>query len=364
MPNVTQFGIAAYLALFLPLGTVLAEEMQPAEAADSSATQLYSPLSADEARAATLKWVAAHGAVEKVALEDISALWAGLAGEATTEEVFDTVIRSFSLADPEAGRMIEACVLRDFPLQPPASEARSTFETSSDEFFLANVRYFYARYLAQRRMYDEALDVFEAVDVSRVVDPAGCLFYRAVCEHSLLMKKPGLETITRLLKNTEDVPVRYSTVAALMQYDLESLREKTLMEVSKKMSDVERRLDLGRGGPKVQKVESEVVAALDEIIEKLEQQQGGGGGGSGSQDGPSRSNQSSSPAADSSIKGSTAPGEVDKKNLGRESGWGSLPPKEQAKAKNHIDRNFPAHYRRAVEEYFKKISREPASPRR
>ena len=65
---------------------------------------------------------------------------------------------------------------------------------------------------------------------------------------------------------------------------------------------------------------------------------------------------SGSPAPDSIVKGAKAPGNVDRKNLKREAGWGALPPKEEARAKNLLNRNFPAHYRRAVEEYLKKIA--------
>jgi hypothetical protein len=83
-----------------------------------------------------------------------------------------------------------------------------------------------------------------------------------------------LATLDKLLKNTENVPVSYASVAGLMQYELQSLQEDTLDEVARMMRDVERRLDLGRGGQKVQKREYEVIAKLDEIIEKLESQAG------------------------------------------------------------------------------------------
>ena len=56
------------------------------------------------------------------------------------------------------------------------------------------------------------------------------------------------------------------------------------------------------------------------------------------------------------MKGATAPGDVDKKKLSNRAGWGALPPKEEARAKNLINRNFPSHYRQAVEEYFKKLA--------
>ena len=56
------------------------------------------------------------------------------------------------------------------------------------------------------------------------------------------------------------------------------------------------------------------------------------------------------------MKGATAPGEVDKKDIGNKSGWGTLPPKQAAEAKNVINRNFPSHYREAIEQYFNAIS--------
>ena len=114
-----------------------------------------------------------------------------------------------------------------------------------------------------------------------------------------------------------------------------------------------------RGGERVQKVEEEIVARLDEIIKKIEAQQGGGGGGGG--DGQGNSNSSGGPASDSRVKGSTAPGEVDERDIGRKSGWGSLPPKEQAKARNLIDRELPPHYRAAIEEYLRKLAKRPAT---
>lgn len=320
---------------------------------------IYAPPSAEAVRTRVLDWVAQQEIEDERKREEIAKQWV-FAGEAPpTPDLFEKALDTFADADPGAAKLIEACRLVNAPLTPPEA---TVLQPAADrtEFFLANMRYFYARYLSQRRMYDKAIDVFAETDVKQVVDPAGCLFYKAVCEHSLLRKDEGLATLKALLQNTEDVPVRYSTVAELMQYDLEALKEKSLDEIARKMSDVERRLDLGRGGQKVQKVEEEIVAALDEIIKKLEQQNsGGGGGGSGSGNNPQ--NQSSSPADDSRVKGRTAPGEVDEKKIGHKSGWGALDPKAETKAKNLINRNFPSHYRDAIEQYFKKLANRRAS---
>ncbi|MCC7424045.1 MAG: hypothetical protein IT428_27590, partial [Planctomycetaceae bacterium] len=77
-------------------------------------------------------------------------------------------------------------------------------------------------------------------------------------------------------------------------------------------------------------------------------------------DGNSKSNQSSNAANDSRVKGATGKGDVDQKALGQKGNWGSLNDKQQAQAKNLIGRKFPAHYRQAVEEYFKKLANRPA----
>jgi hypothetical protein len=191
------------------------------------------------------------------------------------------------------------------------------------------------------------------VDIKEAVDPACLLFHKAVAAQALLEIKPALESLDALLTRTENVPIRYSATAILMQAELQNLREKSLGEVAKLMSDSERRLDLGRAGEKVQGVQDRIIANLDELIKKLEAQ-GGGGGGGGS--GQNNSNQSGSPANDSQVKGSTAPGTTDPKKLSKEGAWGNLPEAEQAKAKNMIYRNFPSHYRHAIDAYSKKLA--------
>ncbi len=328
--------------------------------------KLYAPPAADEVRSQTLEWVAAQQVKDERVRENIGKVWAIGEESLPARDLFEKVIETFCLADPATKKLVDACRLQDAPPLAPKSTAWGGLSAllsrkEAGEFYQANMRLFYGRYLAQRRMYDEALDALGELDPRQVVDPATCLFFRAVCQHQLLMKQDGLATIKQLLKDTQNVPVSYSTVATLMQYDLQALREMTLDEATRKMKDSGRRLDLGRGGQKVQKVQDEIVTILDEIIEKLEQQSGGGGGGGSSQN---RSNQSSSPAQDSVVKGATAAGNVDRKHARNKAGWGALPPKEEARAKNLLNRNFPAHYRKAVEEYFKKLAKRRAKTRR
>ena len=277
-------------------------------------------------------------------------------GAGSGREVFERLIQSFCVADPDTRRFVEA----SSPAQPLKAFPTQDFlnRDESDEFYTIHLRLFYARALTQRLMYDEALALFARIDPARVVDPATCLFYEAVCQQQLLKKTEGLETLDKLLHRTEGVAESYARVAALMQDELQSLDDQSLDGVSRKMHDSERRLDLGRGGQRVQKVQEEIVESLTELIKKMEQQanpqpQPG--------QGDNNSNRSSGPAEDSSIKGATAPGTVDKKNLKKQGAWGNLQERQLREAKALLNKDFPSNYREAVEQYFKKLASNPAS---
>jgi len=252
-------------------------------------------------------------------------------------EEFDQFARSVEVANPvELNRLLETEALDD--LEP---------------WLAANARLWFADALVQKNLLEEALEQLQFIEPTELSDPASYFFLKSVCAHHLLLRPETENALEMLLTKCDPLPVRYRMLGELMEQDLKRWKEKSLDEVSRMMRDVERRLDIGRGGQKVQRVEQKIIESLDELIAKLEQQ-AGGGGGSGS--GQSQSNQSNSPAQDSSVKGTTAPGDVDEKNLGNKDGWGKLPPKDQAKAKQILGTLFPPHYQRAIEAYNKKAA--------
>ena len=236
-----------------------------------TAEAVHSAPSATEARTQALGWTAAQGITDKALLNQVGKTWALDAEQVPASLLLDRVIATFGLVDEKSRKFVAACDLADPGLGVPGPKL---IADNKDGFYKANMGLFYGRYLTQRRLFDEALEVFAGLDAGDVVDPAGYLYFKAVCEHQLLQRTDGLATIRRLLENTSDVPLRYTTVAKLMQHDLQQLKKDSLAEISRKMRDVERRLELGRGGQRVQKEEDEIVAALDVIIEKLEQQGG------------------------------------------------------------------------------------------
>ena len=237
----------------------------------AQAADRYTAPSAPEARDQALAWVAEQNVTDQAVLEAVAGVWT-LDGEMlAARDVFDRVVQTLVLVDADAQRFVQTCSLVSLPLVPP--ETKAVFEKPG-EFSTGVLRQFYATYLIERRMYDEALEQFAQLDPAKSLDPASYFYFKAVAEHQLLMKTEGLETVATLLGKVENVPVRYEAVASLMKHELEALQVDSLDEVARKMSDVERRLALARAGEKVQKREDEIIATLDEIIEKLEQQGG------------------------------------------------------------------------------------------
>jgi hypothetical protein len=138
----------------------------------------------------------------------------------------------------------------------------------------------------------------------------------------------------------------------MIRQDLAGLKDESLDHISRRMNDVRRRLELGEAGKTVQVVEKGVSDSLDKMIKKIEeqqkQQQSGSGGAA----------QGSAPMQDSQLPAMQAPGKVDPSDIGHKSGWGDLPPKEREEAMQQIGREYPAHYRQLIEQYFRDLADE------
>jgi hypothetical protein len=316
-----------------------------------AADEKYAAPSFETVRDQSITWAKQQNLPEE-SLTAINELWTAVDASASAQELLDAAVHTFALANPDIQAFVDACQVSVTPVLLPDTQV---LDAKDNEFVNSNLRLYFARFLSRSRLYDEALEQFSQIDPRSVIDPATSLFYTAVCQQQLLQKTEGLATLDKLLTKTENVPVRYSSVAQLMQYELQNLRQDSLDEVAFMMKDVERRLDLGRGGRQVQKKEAEIIAALDYLIEKLEQQNCSGSCPCNG-NAPGRNNQSSSPAKDSSVKGAPGPGNADRRNVANKGGWGALPEKEQAAAKQHADEKYPPHYNKIIEEYNKRMA--------
>ncbi len=279
----------------------------------------------------------------------VAALWTPDEGPLDPSQWLARTADTLALTATGAKEVVEFCRTQS------AAASLPKFPVLSDEqqlpFVRNNLRLLYGQWLAQNRYYDEAIDQLSGLDPEDVVDPAALLFYQSSSLHRMPDKNGCLPLIARLLENEPVIPHRYVTVARLMQADIQPLKVDSLDEVSRLMDEVQRRLEFGRAGKRVRDQEDEILAKLDKLITKLEEQQ--------QQSSSSQANLApGSPAQDSRSMGGLAPGNVDPKSIGTNSGWGNLPPQQREEALQQIGKDLPAHYREVIEEYFRKLARE------
>lgn len=334
------------LAAWLPPG--LAAAAAPADPLAPLPT--LKPPSLEELRRQVQAWLDDRQASDAQRAK-VAALWPDHLSPRGSE-LLDRLAETFAAADDRARALVDA-------LSKPRSAAvlPDTAWLESDTtpaFERHNLRLYYARWLSHQRLYDELLDQTTGLEPADVVDPASLLFYRGVACHWLLQKEAGIKTLDRLLHDVLDPPARYRSLAALMRLDLQSLDDKTLDHIARRMDDIQRHLELGRAGQKVVKIEDGVIESLDKLIKEMEeqqkqqQQQASGGGAL----------RPGSPLPDSKPAGGKGPGEVDRRRIGHTAGWGDLPPKDREQALQQIGKDFPSHYRDVIEQYFRKLASE------
>ena len=340
-------ALAPILAI-VACGEVPAWAAGVADLGSLAAEPKFKPLDFEDARQKTLDWLATRNADDALR-QSAEAIWQAARPPA---DLIELVAKTMALADERVASLVTLCAKTRAagPLAPQEWLKRDELPALERN----NLRLFYGRWLAQERMYDEALAQLDGLEPSDVVDPGSLVFYQAVVYHRLLDKARGLKAIQTLLANVADVPNRYRSVAALMRTDLDALQDESLDHISRQMEDIRRRLALGRAGKKVRQVEDDVIAALDKLIKEQEdrqqQRQNAAGGGAAPQP------QQAMP--DSRIARLQGAGEVDRRNIGNTSGWGDLPPKQREEALQQIGKDFPPHYRDAIEQYFRKLAAE------
>jgi hypothetical protein len=310
----------------------------------------FAPMAKDIVKSQVLQWLA-QARVEDAVARQVTGLWADQTqvGRLSAEETLDRVIQSFALADESVRALVQSA-------SSAGTHQPLNFEGArAGEFFKSQVQLYHARWLTQHRFFDEAIVMLEAIEPETVVDPASLFFYRAICRLRLLKPADAADDIALLLNNTLDVPPRFRTVAELMKEEA-GLSTEGLPQVARLMSDVQRRLDLGKSDDPVQKREDEVIAALDKLLEEMEkqqqqqqQQQQSSGGGQQNQPGQQGS-------AQSTIKGSAADGDADRKDITENGAWGMLDKQAETKARELIRQQLPPNFLDAISRYTRKIA--------
>jgi len=251
---------AAVVALLLVGGVAQAQDKKPATfgALDT--------MTADIAKTKLAAWLKEVGKSDAATTQKLEAIW-----KDASRSMIDRMADSLALGDPIAAKLITEA--RDASAPAPIVLPSVFKDEKTSSFYRANLGLIYARALVNRRVYEEALDTLKLFGAEQVVDPAAYLFQRAVCEHALQQKPEASKTIVRLLEEGAAIsPERFKTVATLMLLDMHTWKDKDLGDIARKMDNIERRLEIARGGPETRRQQREVLNRLDEIIKKLENQ--------------------------------------------------------------------------------------------
>jgi len=359
-------GRIAALALAASLlgGTLLAADEKKAPRKEESSFGALKTPAADEARTQAETWLKDTAKkTDAATLASFKAVW-----DAADRPLLDKVADTLALGSPEAKKLLAEA--RDPDAPAPTDVPALLNDTRTPAFFRSNLALAYGKALTGRKVYEEALSSLAAVKPEDVVDPSSYLFHKAVCEHALMLRDRADSSIDRLLVDVIDAPERYRMVAALMHFDMVTWQEKDLGWIARKMDNIQRRLDLKRGGKDTQKIQKEVLVRLDEMIKEIENQskcQGGacqnggncpgGNPGPGSQDGEGK-DRSSGPAQDAIRSTANGTGQIDPRKVKEITEvWGKLPEKERARALVELTRGMPAKDRAVIEAYFKELQR-------
>jgi hypothetical protein len=271
--------------------------------------------------------------------------------------LLDRLAQSLAKTDERVGALVAHCA--SFHEPGPLPEFDWLADSATPELVRNNMRLYLARWMVQHGYYDEALEWTGGLATKDVVAPEALLFYRAVAHHRLVQADKADAALGQLLQQEGKLPARFQKLADLMRQDLAGLQDESLDHISRRMADIRRRLALGNSGDRVQGVENGVIESLDKLIKKVEdqlqqQQQSQSSGNPGGAP-------SGTPMQDSQSAELKAPGDVERRDIGRGTGWGNLDERDREKALQEIGREFPSHYREVIEEYFRRLAAEESS---
>lgn len=298
--------------------------------------------------------------LNRVEAASVRKLWPAKPPEALdSSQMLDLAAASFAASSEDAEKLVATC--NAAYKGPAVAEPEWLADADVPLLVRHNLRLYYARWLAQYGLYDEVLHQIGDLRPDEVIDPASLLFYQMVAYHQLVRPDDARSAMVQLMEHDDLLPRRFQQVAQLVERDLAGLEDESLDHIARRMHDIRRRLAYGRAGDQVQKIEQGVLDSLDKMIKDLEdqqqQQQQSASSSSGGQP-----QQGAQPMQDSRAGEMKAPMQVQRRDIGDKSGWGDLPPKEREQALQQIGREFPAHYRELVEQYFRELANEQAAP--
>ncbi|MGL4512731.1 MAG: hypothetical protein ACRCT8_06530 [Lacipirellulaceae bacterium] len=202
--------------------------------------------------------------------------------------------------------------------------------------------------------YDAALVWLDGLKPEYVYSEALLAYLRCVAAHGVVDDPRAREGLAELQPLKTQLGPARRWVVDWVSRELAKDEARPIDLVERRMRDAHRRLAGADASDATVERQEAIVAELDKLIKALEEQakqaqqaaQQAGGAGT----------PSSSPAEDSKPSDLKGPGDVDRKRVVAGGEWGALPPAERERLAQGIAREFPAHYRRLIEEYFKTLA--------
>lgn len=236
-----------------------------------------------------------------------------------------------------------------------------------DAYVVRAATYLYARALTQRGRFEEAARLLAEAPPSGLF-AAHLEFLRACCEARTLEREPAMRRLEALAGAGPEVPPLIAVSARQLLLELRRVAPGSLDEVAAAMDYVAGRLAAADPSDRVRQVQERIVALLDRLIEQQEQNESrSGGAAAGDAQGAPGGMPGGSPAAprEESV---APPGEG---RIGRQHAappvqpgdmWGKLPPAERERILHALQGRFPSRYRQLVEQYYRALAEEPATP--
>lgn len=247
----------------------------------------------------------------------------------------------------------DAAVLRAEQGDPVAAlSLAQVLSNRSDPVLGGHVRYHLARVFLDGNDPERAVEILNEYlqqNINRTaLDPEAAYFYaQALAE--IPLPEHALPRFKAFLAWFPDASERFRTAAQQRIAELERQQDSRLHTLADGMKKVSRDLGKQKTDRPVQVEQEGFVEELDELIklyEEMERQSSGS---------PSGNQQSNSPASNSAlVEGEARIGSLEKRASVADR-WGPMRDKDRKEVESAVQNTLPPHYRRMLEEYFKKL---------
>lgn len=221
--------------------------------------------------------------------------------------------------------------------------------------FGQDVRFFEAMNLTKRGNFEQSEKLLKQIDPNRSGNRDVYNFYRYLNNFSMNQRKEAQKWVF-YLEQESGLPERYRVLSMLMQMEMEQWKKDDLGDIARDMSHIKNRLQHAYAGKETQKLQQSVIDRLDKLIKEKEDK-GDGSANSSSEQQKSKPKQIQNPLEESRIADDSGPGHVNivkmRKTMEK---WGSLPPREQARALQELTQGMSPRHREAIENYFRNLA--------